>query len=107
MIIIYMKNILLAIKNKLFTVYTLLISLFCILGIIIYIIGFHHAGFCAFTWEKFSMFDYGVYMNMIWNSGTGDFFRCLIDRSYLVTHLSFTLALLGPFVHLTENPFSL
>ena len=30
-----------------------------------------HAGFSAFTWNKFTLFDYGVYTNMIWNSGHG------------------------------------
>lgn len=88
-------------------VFRILISIFSILGIITYLIILFHAGFCAFTWEKFTMFDYGVYMNMIWNNGTGDFFRCLLDRSYLATHLSFSLVLLGPLVHITNNPFSL
>lgn len=66
-----------------------------------------HAGFCAYTWRKFAMFDYGVYTNMIWNSGHGHLFRCLVDRSYLATHLSFTLALLGPLYLVWDNPFLL
>jgi hypothetical protein len=66
-----------------------------------------HAGFCAFTWRKFTLFDYGVYTNMIWNSGHGAPFRCLVDRSYLATHLSFTLALLGPLFRIWDHPFLL
>jgi uncharacterized membrane protein len=66
-----------------------------------------HAGFCAFTWRKFAMFDYGVYTNMIWNSGHGHLFCCLLDRSYLATHLSFTLALLGPLYLIWDHPFLL
>ena len=69
--------------------------------------GLAYAGFCAFTWRKFAMFDYGVYTNMIWNSGHGHLFRCLLDRSYLATHLSFTLALLGPLFHAWNHPFLL
>ena len=69
--------------------------------------GLAYAGFSAFTWRKFTMFDYGVYTNMIWNSGHGDLFRCLLDRSYLATHLSFTLALLGPLFFIWDHPFML
>lgn len=65
------------------------------------------ASFAAFTWGKFTLFDYGVYTNMIWNSGQGDFFRVLLDRSYLTTHLSFTLVLLGPLYRLWNHPFLL
>ena len=76
-------------------------------GILVVLIlaGLAHAGFCAFTWRKFTMFDYGVYTNMIWNSGHGHLFRCLLDQSYLATHLSFTLALLGPLFFAWDHPF--
>jgi len=66
-----------------------------------------HASFAAFTWGKFTLFDYGIYTNMIWNSGRGDLFRVLVDRSYLSTHLSFTLALLGPLFRVWDHPFLL
>lgn len=66
-----------------------------------------YTGFSAFTWNKFALFDYGVYTNMIWNSGHGRPFICLVDRTYLATHLSFTLALLGPFFRLWDHPFLL
>ena len=66
-----------------------------------------HAGVSAFTWNKFTLFDYGVYTNMIWNSGHGRPFECLVDRTYLATHLSFTLALLGPLFRLWDHPFLL
>lgn len=66
-----------------------------------------YTGFSAFTWNKFTLFDYGVYTNMVWNSGHGRLFACLVDRNYLATHLSFTLALLGPFFRLWDHPFLL
>jgi len=70
-------------------------------------LGLLWSGFCAFTWRKFGLFDYGVYTNMIWNSGHGQLFRCLLDRTYLATHLSFSLALLGPLFYLWDHPFML
>ncbi|HQK43658.1 MAG TPA: DUF2079 domain-containing protein [Kiritimatiellia bacterium] len=70
-------------------------------------LGLLWSGFCAFTWRKFGLFDYGVYTNMIWNSGHGQLFRCLLDRTYLATHLSFSLALLGPLFYLWDHPFLL
>lgn len=79
----------------------------CCVLVVATLLGLLHAGFCAFTWRKFVMFDYGVYTNMIWNSGHGAPFRCLVDRSYLATHLSFTLALLGPLFRLWDHPFLL
>ena len=66
-----------------------------------------YTGFSAFTWNKFTLFDYGIYTNMVWNSGHGRLFACLVDRTYLATHLSFTLALLGPFFRLWDHPFLL
>jgi uncharacterized membrane protein len=66
-----------------------------------------YSAFCAFTWSKFVLFDYGVYTNMIWNSGHGRLFRMLVDDSYLRTHLSFTLALLGPLFRIWNHPFLL
>lgn len=61
----------------------------------------------AFTSTKFSLFDYGIYANIIWNSGHGDFFVGLHDRSYLWQHLSFSLALLGPLARAVGHPFFL
>lgn len=63
--------------------------------------------FCAFTHGKCTLFDYGVYTSMIYNSGHGDAFHLLADRHYLQTHLSFSLALLGPLFHLWDHPFLL
>ena len=65
------------------------------------------AAFCAFTWFKFALFDYGIYTNMIWNSGRGRLFLVLTTRSYLKTHLSFSLALLGPLYYIWDHPFLL
>lgn len=66
-----------------------------------------YSAWCAFTWGKFTLFDYGVYTNMIWNSGHGAPFKVLVDNTYLSTHLSFTLALLGPFFRVYDHPFML
>ena len=65
------------------------------------------SAWCAFTWGKFTMFDYGVYTNMIWNSGHGEWFKVLVNDSYLNTHLSFTLALLGPLFRVWDHPLLL
>ncbi|MHB8834140.1 MAG: DUF2079 domain-containing protein [Candidatus Methylomirabilia bacterium] len=51
--------------------------------------------------------DYGVYTNFIWNSAHGAPFKYMVDRSYLTTHLSFTLLLLAPLFRLWDNPFLL
>ena len=66
-----------------------------------------YAAFCAFTWFKFALFDYGIYTNMIWNSGRGRLFLVLTTRSYLKTHLSFSLALFGPLFYVWNHPFLL
>lgn len=66
-----------------------------------------YSSFCAMTWGKFAYKDYGVYTNMIWNSGHGRLFSCGLTDNYLYTHLAFTLALLGPFFRLWNNPFLL
>lgn len=66
-----------------------------------------YSAWCAFTWSKFTMFDYGIYTNMIWNSAHGAPFKVLVNDTYLSTHLSFTLALLGPFFWIADNPFLL
>jgi uncharacterized membrane protein len=65
------------------------------------------AGYCAFTHGLFRLVDYGRYTNMIWNSGRGEFFRFLIDQTYLLSHLSFSLALLGPLFYVWNDPFLL
>ena len=62
-----------------------------------------YGAWCAFTWGKFTLFDYGVYTNMIWNSAHGAPFKVLIDRSYLGTHLSFSLAILGVFFWIFDH----
>lgn len=66
-----------------------------------------HAAYCAFTWKNFLMSDYGVYTNTIWNLGHGNGFRFLVDHTYLRTHLSFSLALLGPLYQLWDDPMLL
>lgn len=66
-----------------------------------------NACFSAFTWGKFFLWDYGVYTNTIWNCGHGHPFKYLIDQSYLQTHLSFTLFLLGPLYWICDHPFLL
>ena len=66
-----------------------------------------YSAWCALTWSKFTLFAYGIYTNMIWNSGHADWFRVLVDDSYLCTHPSFSLALLGGLFYLWDNPFLL
>lgn len=63
--------------------------------------------FFAFTSFKFTLTDYGRYVNTIWNCAHGHPFRLLTEYSYLNTHLSFTLALLAPAFLLWDHPFSL
>ena len=87
-------------RGRIFTIIIAALTLLCSLELL-------RASFAAYTWGKFTLFDYGVYSNMFWNSGRGDFFRMLLDRSYLKTHLSFTLALLGPLYRLWDHPFLL
>ena len=53
------------------------------------------------------MSDYGVYTNTVWNLGRGNGFKFLVDHSYLKTHLSFSLLLLGPLFALWNNPMLL
>jgi hypothetical protein len=64
-----------------------------------------YGAWSAFTWGKFRLIDYGRYVNAIWNSGHGRPFTVLVDRTYLSTHMSFTLALLGPFFWIWDHPF--
>lgn len=66
-----------------------------------------YSAWCAFTWSKFKLFDYGVYTNMLWNTGHGSLFRVLVDSTYLSTHLSFSLGLLGLLYHVVDHPFLL
>lgn len=66
-----------------------------------------YAGICAFTWRKFTFFDYGVYSNAIWNTLHGHPFQCGGYGNYLYTHLSFSLALLAPIYLIWDHPFAL
>ena len=75
---------------------------------IVFVLGWLiHAAYCAFTNRLFTLFDYGLYTNMIWNSGRGRFFRCLLDDSYLKTHLSFSLVPLGLAYYVWDHCFTL
>ncbi|MBI1871145.1 MAG: DUF2079 domain-containing protein [Chlamydiae bacterium] len=74
----------------------------CVAALLIF-----RSDYAAFSWGKFTFSDYGKYTNTIWNCGHGHFFKYLVDYTYLSTHLSFTLALLGPFFLIWDNPFLL
>lgn len=63
--------------------------------------------FSALTSFKFTLTDYGRYINTIWNCAHGHPFRLLTEYSYLNTHLSFTLFLLAPAFLIWDHPFSL
>ncbi|MBN1558142.1 MAG: DUF2079 domain-containing protein, partial [Lentisphaerae bacterium] len=64
-----------------------------------------YGAYAAFSWKNFHFLDYGGYLNMLWNTGHGRPFTALVDQSYLKVHLSFTLALLGPFFRIWDHPF--
>ena len=66
-----------------------------------------YSAYSAFVSGKFILTDYGKYVNMVWNTGHGRPFLMLMDFSYLQTHLSFTLALLGPLFLVWDHPFAL
>ncbi len=65
------------------------------------------AAFSAFTSFKFTLTDYGRYVNTVWNCGHGHPYRLLTQYSYLNTHLSFTLLLLAPVFLVWNHPFAL
>ncbi len=65
------------------------------------------AAYSAFTSFKFTLTDYGRYVNTVWNSGHGHPYRLLTQYSYLNTHLSFTLFLLAPVFLVWDHPFAL
>lgn len=66
-----------------------------------------YSAFCAYTNFKFTLIDYGRYVNTIWNCAHGHPFRLLTELSYLNTHLSFSLYLLAPVFWLWDDPFAL
>lgn len=66
-----------------------------------------YSAFCAFTWGKFEMMDYGVYTNMLWNSAHGNLFKHHMNLSYLYTHLSFSLLFLAPLFLVWDSPMLL
>ncbi len=82
------------------TILLLLISVWILFAIL-------YASFSAFTAYHFTFADFCKYTNMIWNCGHGAPFKVLTDMSYLSTHLSFTLALLGPVFLIFHHPFTL
>lgn len=65
------------------------------------------SAYSAFSWGKFSLFDYGVNINTGWNLAHGNGFKVLENSSYLQTHLSFSLLLPALFFHFSEHPFIL
>ena len=79
----------------------------CLAGTLLSLLFLLYASWCAFSWGKYVLFDHGMYTNMIWNSGHGEPFKVLVDRSYLRTHLSYSLALIGPLFRLWDHPFLL
>lgn len=66
-----------------------------------------YSAYCQYSWVRMSLNDYGIYTNFIWNSGHGQPFRYLLDKTYLSTHLSFTLLLLGHLFRLWDSAFLL
>ena len=68
-------------------------------------LGLLYCALCAFTWEHDRLSDYGIYLNMMWNTAHGHPFRYLMEASYLRVHLSFTVGLAGMFFRLWDHPF--
>lgn len=60
-----------------------------------------------FTWRPWAWGDYGIYTNMLWNTGHGAPFLYGDGRSYLVTHLSFSLAPYGLLYRIWDHPLVL
>lgn len=69
------------------------------LGLLLYCV------YCAYTHFKFTLLDYGVYTNMMWNCAHLDGFRMMVVRNYLYTHLSFSLSLIGLFFYVWDDAF--
>ena len=65
------------------------------------------AAWCSFTWGRFHLVDYGLYSGALWNTTHGHPFQVLNGETYLNRHLTFSLALLVPFVWITDHPFLL
>ncbi len=85
-------------------------GLFCFLvgvACVFFAVQVLYSAYCAFSWQNYMMYDYGVYTNTIYNLAHGYGFRFLVDNNYLKTHLSFSLALLAPFMRLWASPYFL
>ncbi|MBI3986935.1 MAG: DUF2079 domain-containing protein [Lentisphaerae bacterium] len=63
------------------------------------------SSYAAFSWKNYTLIDYGRYTQLLWNCGHGRLFGTYVTDTYLRTHLSFTLALLGPFFRIWDHPF--
>jgi uncharacterized membrane protein len=74
-------------------------------GVLLVLCGLIYGDYAAFTWEKFTLTDYGKYVNTIWNCGHGHWYKFMVHQNYLGTHLSYSLALLGPFLLIWDHPF--
>lgn len=83
-------------------------NLFVCLGVALIAAALGHllwSAWCAFTWFKYQLHDYGLYMNMMWNTAHGEPLRMLVDRSYFNNHLSFTMAAMGLGFWIWNHPF--
>lgn len=58
----------------------------------------------AYTQLNFLWADYGIYTNALWNVAHGQGFTYAVDQSYLVVHLSFSLALIAPLFWILDHP---
>ncbi len=90
-------------RQRLRTSFLVVLALLTVCVALAYI----QAAFSAFTSFKFTLTDYGRYVNTVWNSGHGHPFRLLTQYTYLNTHLSFTLLLLAPVFLIWDHPFAL
>ncbi|WFB35770.1 DUF2079 domain-containing protein [Kiritimatiellota bacterium B12222] len=76
-------------------------------GILLFAAHALYSMIAAYSQLNFVFYDYGVYTNSLWNVSRGNGFTFLVDHSYMLTHLSFSLALLAPLYWIFDSPLLL
>lgn len=83
---------------------SIFLALILLLGSVAALGGSLWAGICSYSWLRNRLSDYGIYLNMMWNTAHGAPFRFLLEGSYLRVHLSFTVGLLGFAFRILDHP---
>jgi len=81
------------------------VSGFLALLIVLTLLHLLYSAIAAFTWGRVALFDYTKFLNMLWNCAHGAPFRVFVDGSFLRTHLTFSLVLVGQALHVWDHPF--